>query len=190
MEEKSNDKELETALKKDDKCLVNFIEVSKSQIVDKITSPEKNPNTPNTPNTHITPNTLNTPNTPFQSETINVPKKRGRGRPRKYPKSSPPPSNVPKRGRGRPRKYPKPASPYGTIPKRGRGRPRKSTTLDGKGNPNALLKSPTAELKESRGRGRPRGRPKKKLQNLSMLREQAKAALTPKRPGRPRKEQK
>jgi len=68
-----------------------------------------------------------------------TPKKRGRGRPRKYPKPSTPAISVEsnnlneesskkpakKRGRGRPRKYPKKASNE-KKPKRGRGRPPKT----------------------------------------------------------------
>ena len=105
--------------------------------------------------------------------TFVTPAKRGRGRPRKYPKpEEKPPAE--KRGRGRPRKYPKTDSenkksltPDGQ--KRGRGRPRKYPLIE---------KKQPLPGEPKRGRGRPRKYPKKEID-----------PNTPKRGrGRPRKD--
>lgn len=108
---------------------------------------------------------------------LTPPAKRGRGRPRKYPKKIIDP-NTPKRGRGRPRKYPRPEGDDGKpkkpvlLPngqKRGRGRPRKHPYVE---------KPVLPEGTPKRGRGRPRKYPKLERDPDA-----------PKRPrGRPRKQ--
>lgn len=59
------------------------------------------------------------------SELATTPVKRGRGRPRKYPRQEELVETEVKRGRGRPRKYPRPEGQLEDGIKRGRGRPRK-----------------------------------------------------------------
>mmetsp|Transcript_16907 Transcript_16907/g.18815 ORF Transcript_16907/g.18815 Transcript_16907/m.18815 type:complete len:957 (+) Transcript_16907:128-2998(+) len=129
------------------------------------------------------------------------PFKRGRGRPRKYPKNPPveeipvPELSQPKRRRGRPRKYPRPDDrPQVVVVKKGPGRPRKyprGAATRNNSEPKVNTDAPVQVRKRGPGRPRKRSFDESMTTNEMLLHASQVPSFTVQKrrgPGRPRKD--